>query len=189
VADNLPPPPPEPVVVQLTPEQMNTPLVADVVMAEAEEAVAAAEDALKQEQTPPSPQDVNEMLTDWAGKMGVDEAALSAMPTVTDDELMEEREKYFSTAEAAGFFNKSNQWLYWGMRNEIFLDPEGKPIEPLRVGKGRRRRFNLEIIEQIALACHRRGNLSEDDLRVVLRKILIAKHGLTSFDQEKANSA
>ena len=99
-----------------------------------------------------------------------------------DDELMTGVEKVYSTAEAAEFFGKSNQWLYWGLRNNIFVDVNGNTIEPHRIGKGKRRRFTLPIIREIALACYRRGNLKEDELKAILRKILLAEHGEGAFD-------
>lgn len=102
--------------------------------------------------------------------------------TDDDDELMAGVEKVYSTAQAAEFFGKSNQWLYWGLRNNIFVDVTGEAIEPVRIGKGKRRRFTLPIIREIALACYRRGNLKEDELKAILRKILIAEHGESAFD-------
>lgn len=47
------------------------------------------------------------------------------------------------------------------------------PIKPLYVG--RRRRYSLPIIREIALSCYRQGNFKEDELRSVLAKILLAE--------------
>lgn len=79
-------------------------------------------------------------------------------------------EKSYSSAEVVGFFDKSKQWLYWGMRTKdasgatttpVFVYQDGTPIEPVKVGKGNRRRYTLPIIREMALACYRRGNLKE----------------------------
>lgn len=111
-------------------------------------------------------------------------AAPEPVVEADDDELLAGVEKVYSTAEAAEFFGKSNQWLYWGLRNNIFVDVNGQTIEPHRIGKGKRRRFTLPIIREIALACYRRGNLKEDELKAILRKILLAEHGEAAFDAE-----
>ena len=42
------------------------------------------------------------------------------------------RGREFSTAEAAQFFERSTQWVYWGLRNEVFCDAKGKPVVPER---------------------------------------------------------
>ena len=112
-------------------------------------------------------------------------AAPEPVVEADDDELLAGVEKVYSTAEAAEFFGKSNQWLYWGLRNNIFVDVNGQTIEPHRIGKGKRRRFTLPIIREIALACYRRGNLKEDELKAILRKILLAEHGEAAFDSSE----
>lgn len=73
-------------------------------------------------------------------------------------------EKYYSTGEVARFFGKSAQWVYWGMRTGVFTNPDGSTIEPIRVGKGGRRRFTLPVLRDMARACYRRGIVSEDEL-------------------------
>jgi hypothetical protein len=98
---------------------------------------------------------------------------------VTNQELLAGVEKVYSTSEAAQFFGKSNQWLYWGMRNNIFTQPDGSKIEPERIGKGGRRRFTLPVIRDIALSCYRRGNLKEPELKDIMVKIARAEQGET----------
>jgi hypothetical protein len=99
-------------------------------------------------------------------------------------------DKVYSTEDAASFFpgksgkdgkSKSDQWIYWGLRNKIFIYPDGSVIEPKQIGKGKRRRFTLPIIEEIALSCYRRGNLKEEELKEVFRRILIARYGESAF--------
>lgn len=102
---------------------------------------------------------------------------------VVDDEssanVLAGVEKVYSTSEAAKFFGKSNQWLYWGMRNNIFTQPDGTRIDPERIGKGGRRRFTLPVIRDIALSCYRRGNLKEPELKEIMVKIARAEQGET----------
>lgn len=98
-----------------------------------------------------------------------------------------ELEKVYSSSEVAAFFDKSTQWLYWGMRDKdaqgnpvqpVFVYEDGTPIEPThQVGKGRRRRYKLPEITEMAYACYRRGNLKEDGLKRVLGRIEAAKRG------------
>jgi hypothetical protein len=73
-------------------------------------------------------------------------------------------EKYYSTSEAARFFGKSVQWVYWAMRTGVFTQPDGEPIEPIRVGKNGRRRFTLPVLRDMARSCYRRGIVGEDEL-------------------------
>lgn len=95
--------------------------------------------------------------------------------------LMGGAEKIYSTSKAAAFFGRSNQWLYWGLRNAIFTYKDGTPILPERIGKGGRRRFTLPLLREIALSCYRRGNLKEDELQQVMAKILVAEFGSSAF--------
>lgn len=107
------------------------------------------------------------------------------------DQVLAGMDKVYNTEDAAAFFpgksgkdgkSKSDQWMYWGLRNNIFIYPDGTPIEPKQIGKGKRRRFTLSIIEEIALSCYRRGNLKEEELKEVFRRILLAKYGEAAFE-------
>lgn len=111
--------------------------------------------------------------TPQLGALVVDEDLTSA----TAQEMLAGVKKVYSTSEAAKFFGKSNQWLYWGMRNNIFVDENGHTIEPERIGKGGRRRFTLPVLEEIAKSCYRRGNLKEPELHSIMVKIARAKRG------------
>ncbi|QZE10494.1 hypothetical protein SEA_SCOOBYDOOBYDOO_177 [Mycobacterium phage ScoobyDoobyDoo] len=108
---------------------------------------------------------------------------------ISDEQLLAEAgvQPFYSTTEAAQFFDKTNQWLYWGLRKEsngkpidpVFVYPDGTPIEPERVGdpKEGRRRFTLPIIKDILLSNYRRGNVEPDELKKVLRRIRINELG------------
>lgn len=105
-----------------------------------------------------------------------------------DDELlMAGVEKVYSTARAAEFFGRSTQWMYWGMRKDPktgeipFVYKDGTPILPERVGPMGKRRFTLPIIKEIALAAYRRGSFTEDELEMIMEKILLAEFGRRAF--------
>jgi hypothetical protein len=88
--------------------------------------------------------------------------------------------EYYSTFEAADlFFDKTDQWMYWGLREGIFVDEKGKKISPKKVGSGSRRRYTLGIIQEIALASYRRGNISKPRLAAIIRRIITAQNGGT----------
>jgi len=92
----------------------------------------------------------------------------------------------YSTTEAAEFFDRSNQWLYWGLREGVFTHEDGTPIELDRSGdpsKGRRR-FTLPIIEEIMHSSYRRGNMSQEELKTVMRRIGFARRGVEWRDRE-----
>lgn len=55
------------------------------------------------------------------------------------------------------------------LRYQYFSDP----IKPIMVG--RRRRYSLPIIREIALSCYRQGNFKEEELKSVLAKIMLAE--------------
>lgn len=106
----------------------------------------------------------------------------------TDEQLMAEAgvEPIYSTTEAAEFFDRSNQWLYWGLREKVFTDEDGTPIELDRSGdpsKGRRR-FTLPVIEEIMKSSYRRGNMSPDQLKTVMRRIKLAERGVEWRERE-----
>ena len=95
----------------------------------------------------------------------------------TSASLLKGVNRVYSTAETGAFFDKSNQWMYWGMRKNVFTYKDGSTIHPERVGGGGRRRFTLPVIREIALSCYRRGNLTEAQLEVVLTRIVMAASG------------
>lgn len=85
----------------------------------------------------------------------------------------------FSTAEAAQFFDRSTQWIYWGLRNDVFRDKNGEPIIPERTGAGTmaRRRFTTPVLRAILFSIYRRGTITEDQLKRTLRRIHITELG------------
>ena len=121
-----------------------------------------------------------------APRQGVGPA--NSVDSISDEELMNEAgvEPIFSTTEAAEFFDRSNQWLYWGLREGVFIDDFGVPLDPARLGspdRGRSR-FTLPIIRDIMRSAYRRGNIHPDHLKVILRRIKYAERGIEWREQE-----
>jgi hypothetical protein len=108
------------------------------------------------------------------------------IPEISDEELLIGAgvEQVYSTNDVADFFDRSNQWLYWGLRSEngkppVFTYEDGSPIVPERVGDPMigRRRFTLPIIKAILMSGYRRGNINPEELKKVLKRIRIAEYG------------
>lgn len=105
-------------------------------------------------------------------------------------------EPVYSTEEAACFFGKSPQWLYWGMKPRVegedptggglFYYPDGRPIEPQRIGKKGIRRFTLDVIKDMSVALYQRGTIKPDELKEIIRRIHLARTGQWVPDPKKA---
>lgn len=107
---------------------------------------------------------------------------------ISDEQLLADAGvvPFYSTIEAAQFFDRTEQWMYWGLGRDakkgtgpIFIYPDGTPIEPERVGDPEtgRRRFTLPIIKEILLSSYRRGNIEPEELKKILRRIRINELG------------
>jgi hypothetical protein len=114
--------------------------------------------------------------------------AASLVAALTDEELMADAgvEPCFSTSEAAEFFDRSNQWLYWGLREGVFTRTDGTPIDPERIGDPvtGRRRFTIPIIREIAKSSYRRGNLNPDQLKTIMRRVRYTELGVEWRERE-----
>jgi hypothetical protein len=108
-------------------------------------------------------------------------AELANVDDVSDEQLMADYgvEQVFSTTDTAEFFDRTNQWLYWGLREGVFTHEDGKLVDPDRIGDPERgrRRFTLPIIKDILVSSYRRGNIEPDELKHILRRIRIAELG------------
>jgi len=82
---------------------------------------------------------------------------------------------YFGTADVARLFRKSQNWVRWALRNNIFIRKDGTPIEPVRLGKGSRRRFTVPLLHDMAKAAYRRGVFDEVELEAVLDELTRAE--------------
>lgn len=115
-------------------------------------------------------------------------SSVADVAAMTDEELMAEAgvEPIFSTTEAAEFFDRSNQWLYWGLREGVFTDDDGNPLDPERIGdpaKGRRR-FTVPILKDIMRSSYRRGNIDPDHLKTIMRRLRYAELGVEWRERE-----
>jgi len=107
---------------------------------------------------------------------------------MSDEELLREAgvEPVFSTSEAAEFFDRSNQWLYWGLREGVFTGDDGSAIDPERIGhpvRGRRR-FTIPILKEIMRSSYRRGNLDGEQLAIIMRRIKLTEEGVEWRERE-----
>ncbi|MFZ4373956.1 MAG: hypothetical protein ACOYO2_12075 [Mycobacterium sp.] len=78
---------------------------------------------------------------------------------------------YFGTGDVARLFRKSQNWVRWALRNNVFIRKDGTPIKPIRLGESSRRRFTLPLLHDMAKAAYRRGILDEIELEGVLREL------------------
>ena len=88
-----------------------------------------------------------------------------------------EGEKLYSTGDVARFFGKPVQWVYAAMRDNAFVRKDGTIIEPIRVGKGRHRRFTYTELDDMVLSCYRRGLITEDDYLTLVVALFREKYG------------
>lgn len=131
--------------------------------------------------------DMTEVVDHRSGRPESDDWGGHSASIVPNEDLMAEAGlvPIYSTSEAAEFFDRSNQWLYWGLREGVFTSDDGTPIRLDRDGAGSgRRRFTLPIIKQIMLSSYRRGNLSPDQLKTIMRRIKFAELGVEWRERE-----
>jgi hypothetical protein len=81
----------------------------------------------------------------------------------------------FSAREAAALLGRSYSWLDQRVRKNQFVLPDGGVVQPLRTPGGYRR-FNLEMLQDIALSSYRRGWFSINKLRSTFNGLAIAAH-------------
>lgn len=77
----------------------------------------------------------------------------------------------YSTAEAAQLFGRSDTWISRGLRDGVFVYPDGSAVEPIQIGKGGRRQFTVAMLRAMAWSSYRRGNLSGEQLEGVLAEL------------------
>ena len=86
-------------------------------------------------------------------------------------------EKHYSTGEVARFFGKPVQWVYAALRNNDFVRDDGSIIEPIRIGKGQRRRFSLTDLDEMLRSCYRRGLVTEDEYLSLIAALFCERMG------------
>ena len=99
------------------------------------------------------------------------DAALANAGSVSSTGNTEADVTYFGTADVARLFRKSQNWVRWALRNNVFIRTDGTPITPIRLGESSRRRFTLPLLHDMAKAAYRRGILDEIELEGVLREL------------------
>ena len=80
-------------------------------------------------------------------------------------------ERIYSTREAAGLLGQPVNWITWALRKDFFTYADDSPIEPLHVGRGRRRRFTVGMLREMAKSCHRQGVLNERECERLLAEL------------------
>lgn len=125
------------------------------------------------------------VFEDWDDPV---ETAIAALDNMTDSELLAEAgiEPVVSTAEAAEYFDRTSQWIYWGLKphektgKAVFVWSDGSNIVPERVGDPEegRRRFTTPILRAILKACYQRGNITDDELKKIIRRIRYTELGV-----------
>ena len=110
------------------------------------------------------------------------ENRLDELTNLSDAGLVAGIERWYSVSETAAFFGRSSQWLYDRLKKGKFTYVDGAPIEPFLVGDGARpiRRFNLELISEMALSLYRVGILKLPELQTLMRRVVEA--GAGTFD-------
>lgn len=107
--------------------------------------------------------EIEQALTDAAGEEAV------PPPDAGEGWAFEaRRERYFSTAEVAGVFGRSPNWVNAGLRSGAFTYPDGSPVEPLNTGRGGKRRFTTPMVRAMVWSAYRRGRVSAQRLEGVL---------------------
>jgi len=99
-------------------------------------------------------------------------------------------ERVYNTEEAAQFFDKSPQWMYWAMKPRddggggwFYYpadDDHAEPwlIEPERRGAKGIRRFNLKVIQDMAVSLYQKGGMrSIDELQEIIKRVQLARTG------------
>ena len=86
-------------------------------------------------------------------------------------------EKHLSTGEVARFFGKPVQWVQAALRNNAFIRDDGSIIEPVRIGKGQRRRFSLTDLDEMLRSCYRQGMVTEDEYLSLIVALFCVRTG------------
>lgn len=101
--------------------------------------------------------------------------ALSLPPVA----LMSGIERWYSAAEVAEFFNRSNQWIYDRFKKGKFTYKDGSPIVPVMTGgpKKPRMRFNLDLVRALVESCYRDGIVKREELELILKRVAVSELG------------
>lgn len=99
--------------------------------------------------------------------------------TVSDEDLVDQIlakvERTYSTKEAVAFLNRSEPWMYWVLEQGTMVREDGTEIVPEKIGK--KMRFSLKTLKDIAACQYRRGNYTDEEMTLVTRRIKVALRG------------
>ncbi|MFZ0226754.1 MAG: hypothetical protein WAL41_07385 [Mycobacterium sp.] len=87
-------------------------------------------------------------------------------------------EPAYSAREASALLGRSYSWLDQRLRAGEFTLPDGTPVQPLR-SPGGYRYFSIEMLSDIATCCHRHHCYSLEELKSIIRELLVAAHRAT----------
>lgn len=96
--------------------------------------------------------------------------------------LMGGIERWYSAAEVAEFFTRSNQWIYDRFKKGKFTYRNGDPIVPVYTGgpKKPRMRFNLDLVRALVESCYRDGIVKREELELILKRVAVSELGEVS---------
>lgn len=118
-----------------------------------------------------------EVLSDEIERVLADQASPARPESGPPVDVFAVGERFYSTREVARIFGRSDDWVSRGLRDNVFTYADGSPIEPLRVGKGGRRRFTVPVVCDMARSCYRRGILSQSELASLLDELARTERG------------
>jgi hypothetical protein len=84
-------------------------------------------------------------------------------------------EPTYSAREAAALLGRSYSWLDQRLRRGEFVRTDGTVVRPLRTAGGYRY-LTFEMLHDIAKCCYRHRWYSFDELKSVIRELVIAAH-------------
>lgn len=109
--------------------------------------------------------------------------------TVSDEDLVDQIlakvERTYSTEETVSFLGRSVPWMYWVLGQGTMVREDGSQIIPETTGK--RMRFKLLQIKELAACQYRRGNYTDEEMSTVSKRIAIAARGGDWTEYEKEN--
>lgn len=101
----------------------------------------------------------------------------SEEPKLDVEQLLAGVDKTYSTKEAAEFLGRTDQWMYWALGQGTLVKEDGTPIKPLQAPSGKKMRFSLLTIKEIAACQYRRGNYTDSEIEAVLNRIVVTQQG------------
>lgn len=86
-------------------------------------------------------------------------------------------EKLYGIGVVARFFGRPVQWVNAALRNNSFVREDGSVIEPIRIGKGRVRRFSHTDLDEMLQSCYRQGLVTEDEYLSLIAALFCKQMG------------